>query len=212
VVLNPIFLFSFVTFGKNRSNQYRNKNEKVKEISDEILMNEVKLGELTRMTELFNRYHIQLFNYFVRCTADRDLSNDLTQNVFLRIIRYRQSFNDSNKFRTWMYQIARNVLNDNLKQNKLKFDAFEKVDNDRLHPQAQPEILENNLFENLDLALGKLAPDQLELLVLSRYQGLKYEEIAQIKSCTVASVKVQVYRAMQKLREVYFKINADHEM
>jgi len=184
----------------------------VKEISDEILMNEVKLGKLSQMTELFNRHHKQLFNFFAKCTSNRDLSHDLCQNVFYRMIKYRASYNDANNFRTWMYQIARNVFADHLKEVKIKFSDFKKAEDDHLPIPAQTDEYENHLFENLDSALALLPPEQLEVLVLSRYQGLKYDEIAQIKSCTVSSVKVQVHRTMQRLREIYFKIHADHEL
>ena len=60
-------------------------------------------------------------------------------------------------------------------------------------------------FERLDAAMAKLRPDQREILVLSRYQGLKYDEISKIKDLSVPAIKVQVYRALQQLRAFYFK-------
>ena len=60
-------------------------------------------------------------------------------------------------------------------------------------------------FQKLDEALAKLSPDQREILVLSRYQGLKYEEISRIKDISVAAIKVQVFRAIKQLRHLYFK-------
>jgi RNA polymerase sigma-70 factor (ECF subfamily) len=60
-------------------------------------------------------------------------------------------------------------------------------------------------FERLDAAMAKLTPDQREILVLSRYQGLKYDEISKIKDLSVAAIKVQVYRALRQLRTLYFK-------
>ena len=60
-------------------------------------------------------------------------------------------------------------------------------------------------YQRLDEALAQLAPDQREVLVLSRYQGLKYQEIARIRESSVAAVKVQVFRALRQLRTLYFK-------
>jgi RNA polymerase sigma factor (sigma-70 family) len=60
-------------------------------------------------------------------------------------------------------------------------------------------------FERLDAAMAQLKPDQREILVLSRYQGLKYDEISKIKDLSVPAIKVQVYRALRQLRAFYFK-------
>mgnify|MGYP001792168515 CR=1 FL=1 len=61
-------------------------------ISDETLMERVKHGELRRASELFERYNKPLYNFFARLTLDRDLSDDLTQNVFLRMLKYRKTY------------------------------------------------------------------------------------------------------------------------
>ncbi|GAH56031.1 unnamed protein product [marine sediment metagenome] len=60
-------------------------------------------------------------------------------------------------------------------------------------------------FQQLNSALAKLSEEQRELLVLSRFQGLKYEEISKINGTTVGVVKVKIHRAINKLREVYFE-------
>jgi RNA polymerase sigma-70 factor (ECF subfamily) len=60
-------------------------------------------------------------------------------------------------------------------------------------------------FQRLDQAMALLSPEQREILVLSRWQGLKYEEISKIKEISVAAIKVQVYRAVKQLRTLYFK-------
>jgi RNA polymerase sigma-70 factor (ECF subfamily) len=62
-------------------------------------------------------------------------------------------------------------------------------------------------YQQLDDAMSKLSAEQREILVLSRYQGLKYEEISRIKEISVAAIKVQVYRALKQLRSHYFKQN-----
>ena len=60
-------------------------------------------------------------------------------------------------------------------------------------------------FRLLDEALLKLSPEQQELIILSRYQGLKYEEISEIRNISVGAIKVQMHRAIKQLREIYFK-------
>lgn len=166
----------------------------------------VKEGELSELTALFDRYQVSLYNFFLRLTGDRAASQDLTQNLFYRVIRYRQSFQPAQgTFRSWIYRMARNVHVDYCKQ--------EARGPGRL---TDPEALEEKLadqtsgytqdqFQRLDQAMEGLEADQREVLVLSRYQGLKYEEIARIRDSSVAAVKVQVFRALKQLRALYFK-------
>lgn len=166
----------------------------------------VKEGHLSELTTLFDRYQVPLYNFFLRLTGDRASSEDLTQNLFYRVMRYRQSFQPAQgAFRSWIYRMARNVHLDFCKQ--------EARGPQRL---ADPEEIEERLadqgsgytqdqFQRLDEAMERLDADQREVLVLSRYQGLKYEEIARIRDSSVAAVKVQVFRALKQLRSLYFK-------
>ncbi len=79
-------------------------------MTDELIMEAVKNGNLDQASELFDRYHKRLYNYFVKISFDREASNDLTQNVFLRMIRYRNSYKEGNKFISWIFCNRRKVF------------------------------------------------------------------------------------------------------
>ena len=96
-------------------------------MTDETIMEAVKRGELQQATLLFERYNKRIFNFLARMTMDRELAEDLTQNVFLRIIKYRNSYREGNKFQSWIYQVARNVFTDHYQANKNKFSNFVDV-------------------------------------------------------------------------------------
>lgn len=175
------------------------------ELSDEMLMNRVKQGDLPELSGLFERYHVKLYNFFLKLTFDKAVSQDLTQNLFYRVIKYRHTFRDDNSFKSWIYQMARNVHVDYRKQNKRLSDRFEHVEEYDENISEYPVSFSEEEYELLDKALLKLHPDQLEIIVLSRFQGLKYEEISTIQHSTVAAIKVQMHRAIKQLREIYFK-------
>lgn len=166
----------------------------------------VREGHLSELTALFDRYQTCIYNFFFRLTLDRAASQDLTQNLFYRVIRYRRSYDPAQgSFRAWIYRMARNVHFDFCKQEQ-------KVPGSRTDPAAMEEHMAEEMtgftqdqYQRLDEALAQLAPDQREVLVLSRYQGLKYQEIARIRESSVAAVKVQVFRALRQLRTLYFK-------
>jgi RNA polymerase sigma factor (sigma-70 family) len=96
-------------------------------MTDESIMEAVKRGELQQATLLFERYNKRIFNFLARMTMDRSLAEDLTQNVFLRIIKYRTSYREGNRFQSWIYQVARNVFSDHYQAHKNMFSDFVDV-------------------------------------------------------------------------------------
>ena len=167
-------------------------------------MLKVKGGALADLAELFERYHVKLYNFFLRLTADRETSQDLTQNLFYRIIRYRETFDNRGSFKSWIYQMARNIHADHYRQQKKNNEQFKKMNDHHTEVAGQEGSFEEEDFAKLDQALLRLRPEQREILVLSRYQGLKYDEISKIKNLSVTAIKVQVHRTMKELRKIYF--------
>lgn len=176
-------------------------------MSEESLMTTVKNGELKHASDLFDLYHKQLYNFFVKLTYDREAAHDLTQNVFLRLIRFRHTYKEGMRFKPWIYQIARNVFSDHYRKNKvLKND---NVDIDTIG--AELEDLDESFAKNeqeriLYLSLDRLKTEDKEILVLSKFQKMKYEEIGQMLDLSVAAVKVKVHRAVKRLKEHYFEL------
>ncbi|MBI3193246.1 MAG: RNA polymerase sigma factor [Ignavibacteriae bacterium] len=170
-------------------------------------MIQVRDGELHQLALLFERHHVALYNYYVRQASDRDLSEDFVQEVFLRIIKYRHTFRGEGEFLPWMYHIARNVQIDHARKwgRETKYDeeTHDQICDDPI-PDDHVEQLQN--VGMLQKALAKLSPEKREVLILSRYQEMKYSAIAELLGCTVEVVKVRVHRALNDLRKYYFQI------
>lgn len=178
----------------------------MKKESDESLMIAVKKGDIDSMAPLFENYQVRLYNFFIRLTYNRDLSQDLTQNVFYRIIKYRHTYNPEFKFRTWMYQMARNILADHYEKNKIITSDYYEADKFSGNIENNFEkIKKQERHQALYEAMSKLSDEQKELLILSRFQGLKYEEISRINETSVGAIKVKIHRAINRLRELYFE-------
>jgi RNA polymerase sigma factor (sigma-70 family) len=176
-------------------------------MTDEIIMEAVKNGNLQQASLLFERYNKKIFNFLARMTMDRDLAEDLTQNVFLRLIKYRNSYREGARFQSWIYQIARNVFSDNYQVHKNRFSDYvdvEKIGEHMADRDESDEIYEKEKL--LHQSMARLSEEQRELLVLTRFQHMKYEEVAAIMDTTVANIKVKVHRAILKLREYYFEL------
>jgi len=167
---------------------------------DEDLMLEVRNGAGETLGVLFDRYQAPLYNFYSKLTGDRVLSEDLVQEVFLRILKYRQSYRPGTPFRAWIYQIARNARVDHFRR------APRQV---ALNPEMLPPVLPGDSAQHgqeaelLHRALMQLPEEKREILILSRFQELKYEEIARLLDCQLGTVKTRIHRALQQLRQVF---------
>src|SRR5687767_15992622 len=101
-------------------------------VNDEALMRAVREGDLTRLAPLFDRYHLVLFDYLNRMTGSREVAEDLVQDVFVRILKYRATFRDDARFETWVFRIARNARADHFARRgvaePLSDEALERPD------------------------------------------------------------------------------------
>ena len=127
--------------------------------------------------------------------------------TFFRILKYRKKFGGHGHFSVWMYQIARNVMIDALKK---KARGPEYRDQSALHmvtdETGETELLENERSQMVHKALNALNDDQKEVLILSRFQNLKYREIGKILGCSEGTVKVRVFRALKNLKSKYMEL------
>ena len=185
-------------------------------MTDNQIMEDVRDGRVEKLAILFERRHVALFNFFLRLTGNRPASEDLVQDVFIRILKYRSTYQGEDRFAVWLYKIARNAHIDFLRKQKGTVpleDQFEETHS----PEPIPEerIVREQEAALLSRALARLSPKKQEILVLSRFQNLKYREIAELLDCPVGTVKGLVHRAVQELGDIYHQLTREacrHEM
>ena len=140
-------------------------------------------------------------------TNDSEASRDLTQNVFLKILKYSHSWKEDKVFAYWLFHIARNILMDHFNEMRNFFNMGDErkiTKSDHIESLQAMETKES--FDFLMEAMRKLPPGYRELIELNRFQGFSYKEIAATISSTENAVKVKTFRAIQKLKEIYTKI------
>lgn len=172
-------------------------------------MVQIREGDVAKLGILFERHHVKLYNFLVRVTNRRDTSEDLVQDVFFRILKYGHSFRGEAPFTVWMYQLARNAAMDHFRKwkNETPLEgADEKPGQD---PAPDDSLVHDEKSEFLKKALALLPAEKREVLVLSRYQELKYEEIGAILNCPVGTVKARVHRALKDLKREYQNLTRD---
>jgi RNA polymerase sigma-70 factor (family 1) len=175
--------------------------------SDNRMMEDVKKGKVEKMAVLFEKHHVSLYNFFLRLTGNRSTSEDLVQEVFMRMLKYRSTYQGRSKFTLWMYQIARNAHIDHLRKRKEEFPLDEQWHDPATDETSPSEKLESGQeVQILREALAKLPLKKREVLILSRYQNLKYKEIAELMDCRIGTVKAHVHRAIKELGKIYFEL------
>lgn len=168
-------------------------------------MTKVRDGDLDKLGLLFERYKRPLYGFFYGMNRDQELSEDLVQNTFFRILKYRHLFRGDGDFKTWMFHIARNVSHDHFRKNKIKVkEAIENWEGRLGHSDNKAnEMQAADEHEMLELALDRLPAEKREIILLSKYQERKYKEIGELLGCSEGTVKVKVFRALQELKALY---------
>jgi RNA polymerase sigma-70 factor, ECF subfamily len=175
--------------------------------SDNALMEQVRDGQVAKLAILFERHHVMLYNFFLRLTGRRGPSEDLVQDVFVRILKYRVTYRSESKFTVWLYQIARNAHADYLRKRKPEVPLGEQFE----EPAGTEAPPADRLGAEVDAALLRRALDRLplrkrEILILSRYEDMKYKDIAELLGCSIETIKTSVHRAIRELRRIYLEL------
>ena len=169
-------------------------------VEDTDLIRRARRGDVEAYNLLISRWEKRVYNYLLRIAGDREEALDLSQDVFLKAYQNLRKLDDPARFAAWLFRIAHNEA----------FSAFRKRRPEREVP-GQPEfsgdeipgregVFPIELSIAVTTALSQLPEDQREAVVLKIYQGFKFEEIAEILSCPVSTVKSRLYTALDVLK------------
>jgi RNA polymerase sigma-70 factor (ECF subfamily) len=176
--------------------------------SDIELMLRAKSGDDSAFTELMRRHYKGIVNYIYRFTNDKGNSEDLAQEVFLRVYRSVKRYKPQAKFSTWLYKIATNLciteVRSRNKSQGVSLDELQENTGDLVDSKSEDPSdftyrreIGNNIFE----ALKSLPERERVAIILCKYEELPYEEVAEVIGCTIGAVKTYVHRGRMKLIE-----------
>jgi RNA polymerase sigma factor (sigma-70 family) len=176
----------------------------MKHLNDQELMRIVQSGDYAPASEIYDRYSGRIYNFAFRFLKNSEAAEDAVQEVFVKMLKHANQFHGDAKLSTWLFSITANWCRDYLR----KADNKSKESDDVLITLPAPSELapDRNLErrqseQRVRRALEALTAEQREAILLSRYQGLSYAEIAQIAGCSEGAVKTRVFRAMETLKK-----------
>lgn len=170
-------------------------------------MLKVKSGDLDKLGLLYERHKKRLFGFFYNMEKSVGLSEDLVQNVFVRMLKYRNTYSGEGSFMAWMFSMARNVRYDYYKKNRQRHADLSQLEY-KIEDSENAET-KMNRADDISLvqrAMLKLDVDKREVLVLSKFKEMKFSEIGNVLGCSEGAAKVKAHRALKDLRAIVQKM------
>jgi RNA polymerase sigma-70 factor (ECF subfamily) len=164
---------------------------------DEDLYTLMNQGDKEAFVELYTRYRGRIYAYALRMVGDRERANDIFQETFTRIYQRREPDRVIGNVSAYIFKTARNICLNAIRDAK---PSTAVEDFHRVVYQPNHENLE--LAHLVKMALELLPQHHREAFVLREYDGLSYQEIADITGQTLAAVKIHIFRAKEKLRKI----------
>ncbi len=183
--------------------------------TDEMLMVRYQRGDREAFAELVRRYERPIFNFVIRQLRHANTAEDLTQDVFLRVVQRAGEFKHEARFSTWLYTIARNLSIDQLRKNRLRrhpsLDSPTSGADSRplveriadTHPRSSVErsAASSQVQGKIVEAVDELPADQREVFLLRQIANLPFKEIASITGVPENTVKSRMRYALDRLQD-----------
>jgi RNA polymerase sigma-70 factor, ECF subfamily len=193
--------------------------------TDHELVTFARSGSEKAYRELLDRYQRPVFSLVYRMVRDRELSEDLAQETFVKVFNHLDSYNPKYKFSSWIFKIASNLAIDTLRKknpetvsldgsrNALTADAIEATRISIASTDENPEqLLEaKELGQEIEGAIGQLRAEYRTAILLRHVEGRPYEEIAEIMEIPLGTVKTYIHRARSELREMLAHLRVETE-
>ena len=182
-------------------------------VTDEELMHRLKEGDISAFEALAEKYLKAVVNFIHMYVRNRALAEDLTQDVFLRVLERRNQFRDEGRFAPWLYRIARNLCCDEFRKKRYSMEISLNIkikeeegqqEYEALFPDKGPTPREiahtHGRNEFLAAALEQLDDLSREIIILRHFQGLTGREVAEILGIAEGTVSSRSHRALRQLR------------
>ena len=180
---------------------------------DHKLIEAIGTGDAMAFEVLIRKYQASVLNFVYKYVGDRFTSEDLAQEVFIRVYRAAAEFAPKGRVSTWIFKIAYNLsLNEVLRAKRMcrLSDTVEEVEERGIFPGSHDPFQESELREELIDSIQRLPENQRAALLLRVNEDLSYAEIGEVLSTSVSSVESLIFRARENLKKILGKKQGDN--
>jgi RNA polymerase sigma-70 factor, ECF subfamily len=164
------------------------------------VLRKAQRGDERAFSLIVRAYEVPVFNYVLRLVGDRALAEDLTQEVFIRVFQGLPKFSLRSKFTTWLFQVTKNRVLDELRASERRPRALVALDDAPPLEVVDAPVEQVETIDALWSAVDKLNPDLKMALLLRDVVGLSYNEIADSLETTLATVKWRIFKAREEVQ------------
>jgi RNA polymerase sigma-70 factor (ECF subfamily) len=182
-------------------------------IDDATLVNDYIAGNESALATLIKRHQSKIFGFIYSKVGDRDLSDDIFQDTFIKVIRTLKSnaYNEEGKFLPWVMRIAHNLIVDHFRRNKKmpmyreteEFSIFSIMTDDAL--TIENKLISDQVAKDLRQLVEELPADQKEVLMMRLYQDMSFKEISEATGVSINTALGRMRYALLNLRKVIDK-------
>lgn len=166
----------------------------VSKSSEDHIMRKVRRGNIRKLIVIYDIYYLQLYNYFFQLTVSQHVSEEMVMTVFRQVIYFRNTFRNHNRFKPWLFRIARNVYHEHKKETQ--YSSTEEL---FITDSENNQDSHNNTL----IIMNKLAYSVRELILLAKFLDFDYNLLAEVFNTTDINMKNRVYSVINEFRKVY---------
>jgi len=171
---------------------------------DRALLERIRRGDTDGAAALFDRYAPALLRFADRLLSDRNTAEEVTQEVFVKVISRAHQYDGRAEVASWLFAIAANACRDRRRRERratvVPLEAVPEPADPARGEGVLGRLVERQKRDAVRQALARLSDEQREALVLARYHGLPYAEIARTLGISVGAVKTRIFRAVETLK------------
>ena len=182
-------------------------------LSDAVLVTQYASGNEWALAQLIERHKSRIYSFIFSKVKDRDLSDDIFQETFIKVINTikKQNYNEEGKFLPWVMRISHNLIIDHFrKQSKVKFQrdqeeysVFSKMIDSEMN--IENSMIAGQIEDDLHALILKLPEDQQEIIRLRLYDDLTFKEIAELNHISINTALGRMRYAIVNLRKMIDK-------
>jgi RNA polymerase sigma factor (sigma-70 family) len=180
-------------------------------VSDEQLIQWVADGDASCLGTLFERHHRSIYQYALQLTRSPAASEDLVQDVFLKVLQKASSFRGEGSCKAWIFNVARNITFDYLRRVDQRSTVADEDDENAVrlvdHRSSEQVAAAEQNLTLVARALAEIPAAAHEVIWLGRFVFEDYDELAAALGCTVSAARVRMHRAMQQLNSTFTRMN-----
>jgi len=182
---------------------------------DSILVNDYISGDEKSLEILINRHNQRISSFIYSKVMDRDVTEDIFQDTFIKVIKTlkKGNYSEEGKFLPWVMRIAHNLIIDHFRKNKRMpkfegsddFNIFSVIGDDKLN--AEKQLIKDQIDSDLSLLIEELPDDQKEVLLMRIYKDMSFKEISENTGVSINTALGRMRYALINLRKIIDRHN-----